>query len=134
MFAVVAGTFTVTDLTGFHIFDGFTIGSPAYTRQQGLWSDIKGKSGSTDTCGLRITDITAGTRKILIWAGPNVPGAAGITNLRLDAGNPPNAALAAEGDSQLFLTFMENGVLAMRRLRHKTFATLAAGDRVAIAV
>ena len=128
------GAPTVIDITAIRGTDVGVGVNVAYTRYQGLWSDITGKSQATTMAGLRINDITAGTNKYLIWAGPNVPGAAGLTNLRLDAGNPPNAGLAAEGDSQLHLTFNENGVLAMRRLRHKTFATLAAGDRVAIAV
>ena len=129
-----AGYLTLTDVTGFKESVGFmTPTNTTLTRWQGFWASFAGSSAITTHAGLRITDITAGTNRHLIWAGPNVPSGAGLTNLRLDAGNPANAGLAAEGDSQLNLTFNENGVLAMRNVRWRTFATLAAADKVMIA-
>ncbi len=128
-----AGTHTVTDLSCFRANDSFTNANATYTRMQALWSNLGGKSQATTMTALRIRDITAGTNKFLIWAGPNTPSATGVTNLRLDAGNPPDAALTTEGDSQLHLTFMENGALAMRQVRWRQQSSLGATDKVLIA-
>ncbi len=126
---------TITDMSAFKSGVGFaTVTNSTITRWNEFWAAYAGNTAVATHTGLRVTDITAGTNKYLIWAGPNAPSATGVTNLRLDAGNPPNAGIAAQGDSQLYLTFNENGVLAMRHVRHKTFATLAAGDKVMIAV
>ncbi len=52
------------------------------------------------------------------------------TNLRVVAGDPPDAALATQGDSNVYAAYMENGVVNLRQKRWKTFATLVAGDMV----
>jgi len=56
-----------------------------------------------------------------------------LPNLRLE-GRAPTTPGAAKGRSQLLLTFNENGVVALRREEWKDFATLAAGDKVRVAV
>ena len=120
------GAGSLTDLAGI-ASDLQTLSAP--TTARGLW--VFGTLGPTlgaTAVGVDIADITGPTNRYLIRAGPATP------NLRLDAGAPPNAGLAAEGDSQEWLAWMENGVVTLRRSRTKTFATLAAGDRVLVAV
>jgi len=129
-----SGAKTITDMTA--VKSGIAFASTTnstITRWQEFWASYAGNSAVATHCGLRITDITAGTNKYLIWAGPNVPSATGLTNLRLDAGNPPNAASTTEGDSQLYLTFNENGTLVMRQLRWRQQNQLGATDKVLIA-
>jgi hypothetical protein len=93
--------------------------------------DVEDFSGTTVTnvIGLRIADPAygAGTR-YLLEIGPAV-----VRNLRLVAGAPPDAGLATEGDSQLFLAWMENAVVVGRRVRWRQQASLLATDKVLIA-
>ena len=131
-----AGNARVTELTGFHHVPPIApiTGSPIYTRYASFWSENPGTAKATTVVGLRISDITAGSNKYLIYAGPQTPGPGSIPNLRLDAGLPANAASATEGDSQLQLGFNENGVMILRQTRWKQQSTLAGTDKVMIAV
>ena len=61
------------------------------------------------------------------WWGGATP------NFRVDGGNPPDAALATEGDSPLWLVWMENGTLTSRRVRWRQQSSLGATDKVLIA-
>ena len=129
-----SGAKTITDMSAFKSGVGFaTVTNSTITRWNEFWAAYAGNTAVATHTGLRITDITAGTNKYLIWAGPNVPSATGLTNLRLDAGNPPNAGLGAEGDSQLYLTFMEQGTLNMRQVRWRWNTSLQGTDKVLIA-
>lgn len=128
------GYLTIADMVGLRArATSLTATNTTITRWANLWADYAGNSVVGVMTGLQITDVTAGTNKYLMWAGPNVPSATGLTNLRLDAGNPPNAGLATEGDSQLYLTFNENGSLVMRQLRWRRQSSLNAADKVLIA-
>ncbi|KKL09670.1 hypothetical protein LCGC14_2563560, partial [marine sediment metagenome] len=53
-------------------------------------------------------------------------------HLRCDGANPPDAGLATEGDSPVWLLWMENGTLTSRRLRWRQQNQLNATDRVLI--
>ncbi len=125
-------TLTTTDMSSVRATGSIVGTNLTCTRFNTLWAEFVGSSQVTDMTGLRISDITAGTQKVLIWAGPNVPSSTGVTNLRLDAGNPTDAASATEGDSQLYLTFMENGSLAMLNVRWRQNDQLGASDKVLI--
>ena len=125
--------FTLTRIVGLQVETATRSGVGTGTDIIGVWVKTTTIQGFTNGYGIKIDDITLATNKYLIWCDGQT-GGAGLPNLRLDAQNPPNAGLAAEGDSQLFLAWMENGVVFSRRCRTKTFATLAAGDKVMIAV
>jgi hypothetical protein len=110
--ALGVGT-TITDLIGVNI--------------QGPYGSVLG--GITNATGLRIQHIAYGTNKYLIHAFRDATN----TSLRLDAGNPPDAALTTEGDSQLYLAWMENGTVNVRPVRWRRQSSLAATDKVLIA-
>jgi hypothetical protein len=105
---------TITDLIGVNI--------------QGPYGTVVG--GITNATGLRIEHIAYGTNKYLIHAFRD---ASKNTSLRLDAGAPPDAALATEGDSNLYLAWMENGAVNVRPVRWRWQSSLAATDKVLIA-
>lgn len=84
----------------------------------------------TNATGLRIGHIAHGTNKYLIHAFRD---ATKNTSLRLDAGSPPDAALATEGDSNLYLAWMENGTINVRQVRWRQQSSLGPSDRVLIA-
>lgn len=67
----------------------------------------------TDYFGLMIETWAVAANNYLIWAERS----AGNASLRLDAGNPPDAASATEGDSAMWLAWMENGAVTSRRVR-----------------
>lgn len=95
-----------------------------------LGADIEdlGHANIPTAIGLRIANQTGSATARLIEA-------LGLssTNLRVDAGDPPNAALATEGDSAMFLAWMENGVVNLRRVRWRQQSSLGATDKVLIA-
>jgi len=132
-FWLASSTFTVTRIVGLQIDPVQKSGTGTGTDAYGIWVKFTGAANFTNTYGLRISDLTSGTNRYLLLCDGQT-GGGGLPNLQLDAQNPPNAALAAQGDSPLWLIWMENGVLSLRRCRTKTFATLAAGDKVMIAV
>lgn len=99
----------------------------AITDVTGLLVENHGLTTATNVYGIKVDDITAGSNRYLAWLGGSTP------NLRLDAGSPQDAALKGEGDSNLFLAWMENGALNLRRLRWKSYSTLQASDRVLVA-
>lgn len=111
---VIGASTTITDLIGVNI--------------KGPTANVG--NGITTATGLRLEHIAHGTNKYLLHAfrdtTPN-------TSLRLDAGNPPNAALTTEGDSQLYLAWMENGTVNLRQVRWRQQSTLGATDKVLIA-
>ena len=123
-------TGTVTAMKGLFIDWLYTLaGAPVITTMHGI--HITGLAGSgaapTTVYGLQIGDIALGTNRYLIEAGPATP------SLRLLANSPPNAGSATEGDSQLFLAWMENGVVTLRRTRWRQQSSLLATDKVLIA-
>ncbi|MCH7485124.1 MAG: hypothetical protein IIA90_08270 [Chloroflexi bacterium] len=86
-------------------------------------------NGITNMTGLLIEHIAYGTNKYLIHAFRDATN----TSLRLDAGNPPDAALTTEGDSQLYLAWMENGAVNLRQVRWRKQSSLGSADKVLIA-
>lgn len=60
-------------------------------------------------------------------------GAALTPNIRVESAPPTNPGLD-KGRSRVLATYNENGVLTVRREEWKTFSTLAAADRVRVAV
>lgn len=123
-------TGTVTAAKGLFVDWFYTLaGAPVITTMHGI--HVTGIAGSgvapTTVYGLQIGDIALGTNRYLLELGPDTP------NLRLLANAPPNAGLATEGDSQLFLAWMENGAVNLRRVRWRAQASLLATDKVLIA-
>ncbi len=94
---------------------------------QGPQNDVGG--GITTSTGVLIEHVAYGTNKYLIHAFRDAVN----TSLRLDAGNPPDAALATEGDSQLYLAWMENGAVNLRQVRWRKKSNLGSADKVLIA-
>ena len=147
-----AGTNTVTDLIGaqaavqtfrlagtLNITRAIALNADAFQNIFGtiaitdlIGVNIKGPivdAGITTATGLRIQHIAYGTNKYLIHAFRD----AANTSLRLDAGNPPDAALTTEGDSQMYLAWMENGTINVRQVRWRQQSSLGSTDRVLIA-
>jgi hypothetical protein len=119
----------VTDIYGYLMDGPFILGGgPSVATTHGLYVGNQGPSATqVDAYGVRILDMTANTGfRRLIEAGPATP------NLRLLANAPPNAGLATEGDSQLFLAWMENGAVNLRRVRWRQQSSLLATDKVLI--
>lgn len=98
----------------------------------GLEVDDLGHPNYALSFGLRIANQTASPITRLLEA-------LGLTstNLLVDAGDPPNAATAVDGDSACFMAWMENGAVNLRRCRWKDPGNLGAnfvvGDRVMVA-
>lgn len=111
--SVLGTSTTITDLIGVHV--------------RGPQNDVGG--GITTTTGVLIDHIAYGSNKHLIHAFRDATN----TSLRLDAGNPPDAALGTEGDSQLYLAWMENGSVNLRQVRWRQQSSLGAADKVLIA-
>ncbi len=94
----------------------------------GLDVDDLGHANFATTIGVRIANQTASPTARLIEA-------LGLTNtnLRVNAADPPDAALATEGDSAIYLAWMENGAVNLRQLRWRQQNQLGATDKVLIA-
>jgi len=94
----------------------------------GLDVDDLGHANFATTIGVRIANQTASPAARLIEA-------LGLTNtnLRVNAADPPDAALATEGDSAIHLAWMENGAVNLRQLRWRQQNQLGATDKVLIA-
>ncbi len=118
-----------------------TIGRHFYAARGSAWSP---GPGSVEWLGLDIDDLghaNLGTVTAIRVANQTASPTArlmrllGLTadNLRADAGDPPNAALATEGDSAVLMAFNSNGTVTLRRVRYKEFGLLAALDKVLIA-
>lgn len=123
-------TGTITAMKGLFVDWLYTLaGAPVITTMHGIHvRGIAGSGGAPATVyGLQVEDIALGTNRYLLELGPATP------NLRLLANAPPNAGLATEGDSQLFLAWMENGVVTLRRARWRQQSSLLATDKVLIA-
>jgi hypothetical protein len=129
--AISGFTGTITAMKGLNFTAPFISGgTPSIATAVGVDIPNYGVSNRiVDAYGIRIADLTLNTGvRRLIEAGPAV-----TPNLRLLANAPPNAGLATEGDSQLFLAWMENGVVNLRRVRWRAQASLGAADKVLIA-
>jgi hypothetical protein len=126
-------TGTVADLKGLHLpFPWPIAGAPVITRSVGVHiADYGPTTAFVDTTGLLIEDIglATGFRRI-IEAGGTI---GTLPNLRLEA-NAPTSPGVDKGRSRVLATFNENGALVLRRHEWKDFGTLAAGDRVMVAV
>ena len=125
-FSAFGSGITVTDGAAFKAGRATTIFS-AFTRAMGMWIPNIGKSTDTTVYGLRIDDQTLGTNRYLAWFGGANP------NLRIDAGTPPDAASATEGDTNIYAAIMENGTVTMRQFRWRQQSSLGATDKVLIA-
>lgn len=115
---------TVTNQTGLRAAPGtVAVGMTTTTRR--IIHAVASSGGGTLTTdvGLEIDAFSAAaTNSYLIRAaGPTV------SNLRLDAADPPDAASATQGDSQLFLAWMENGVVTLRQARWVDSGVAGAG-------
>jgi hypothetical protein len=124
-FGASASGATITDAAAVKAARSASVFS-AFTRAMGVWVPNIGKSVDATVYGLRVDDQTLGTTRYLAWLGGANP------NLRVDAGTPPDAALATEGDTNIFAAIMENGTVTVRQLRWRQQSSLGATDKVAI--
>ena len=114
-------------------FEGFraqpSIGSNAtITNYASFRSLTGGNSGMATAIGLKIDDITLGTTKVLIEAGPATP------NLRVEATTPTSGGGLYE-DSRVMVAFRNNGgVVTLRRLHTLPFSSLVAATKVVVAI
>ena len=125
-FSALGTGITITDAAAFKANRATSLFS-AFTRTMGVWIPNIGKSLDTTVYGLRIDDQTLGTNRYIAWLGGSNP------NLRVDAGTPPDAASATEGDTNIFAAIMENGTVTMRQFRWRQQSSLGATDKVLIA-
>lgn len=126
-------TGTVTDMMGGYIQAPFYAApSSTTTLSTGLRiGDSAPSNRIADAYGLRIDDLTANTGfRRVIEAGGTI---GSLPNLRVEANAPTNPG-ADRGRSRVLATFNENGVSTLRRHEWKDFGTLAAGDRIMVAV
>jgi len=114
-------------------FEGFraqpNIGSNAtITNYASFRSFTAGNSGMATAIGLKIDDITLGTTKVLIEAGPATP------NLRVEATTPTSGGGDYE-DSRVLIAFRNvGGVVTLRRLHTLPFSSLVAATKVVVAI
>ena len=118
---------TITNFEGFRAQP--TMSSPGIiTNYASFRSQTSGYSGAATAIGLKIDDITLGTNKYLIEAGPATP------NLRVEATTPAVGVLDNE-DSRVYIAFRNSGgVVTLRRLQTQPFSTLSPTTKVIIAV
>lgn len=90
-----------------------TVGDPTITTSHGVRIRNQGHACVGTVMGLKIEPQTGADANYLIWAERS----AGNPSLRLDAGDPPDSASATLGDSNLYLAWMENGVVNLRQVR-----------------
>jgi hypothetical protein len=114
-------------------FEGFraqpSIGANAtITNYASFRSFTAGNSGMATAIGLKIDDITLGTTKVLIEAGPATP------NLRVEATTPTSGGGLYE-DSRVMVAFRDNaGVVTLRRLHTLPFSSCVAATKVVVAI
>lgn len=128
-------TGTLTDMYGAWFQAPFmAAASSTVTLSTGLRiGDIGSSNRIVDAYGLRIDDLTANTGfRRIIEAGGTI---GSLPNLRVEA-NAPTAPGADKGRSRVLATFAEGATptFALRRFEWKDYSTLAAGDRVVVAV
>jgi len=118
---------TITSFEGYRAAP--SIGANAtITTYMSFYSEAAGNSGMTTAIGLKINDITLGTNKYLIEAGPTTP------NLRVEATTPTLGGADYE-DSRVLIAFRNSGgVVTLRRLHNRPLSSVGAAERVVIAI
>lgn len=103
---------------------GVTVGT-----QRGVHVGALAGTPDTINIGIDVMNITTGATRILL----RLLGLSGA-NLQVDAGDPPNLGSPTEAQTNLLLSFNENGTVTVRQVEWKEQSSLVATDKVLVAV
>ena len=118
---------TITTFEGFRAEPSIAANA-TITNYASFRSLTAGNSGMATAIGLKIDDITLGTTKVLIEAGPSTP------NLRVEATTPTSGGGLYE-DSRVMVAFRDNaGTVTLRRLHTLPFSSCVAATKVVVAI
>jgi len=118
---------TITTRTLLELWAGYATGNTIGTQRGINVLNLSGDPNMTNI-GIDIQNQTVGAIRILLRAM-----GLSAANLQVDAGDPPNLGSDLEAQTNLLLSFNENGVVTVRRVQWKQQDQLVAADKVLVA-